>query len=174
MYNDENDINFFGSYRTTTEETTDTINHQTLDYPQTQTTTSTEKKDKFDLGIDDDYSVNQNFEEQKNYDMKTYETNFVNTEKDTRFRPIDMPLIEKEEVVKVEAKPNAQISLSARMKLVLVSFIVIISSLLFATVWNFITVAKINSSMNEKLTAINELQVSITELTDEYNLLCNS
>jgi len=170
MFNDEQEINFFGSSFTTTEEKTENKNNQTYDFPKSEL--STEKQTNID-SFEDDYSINQNFEEQTNYDIGTQDSVYSSTEKQEKLRPIDMPLIEKpvEEVTEPAYQP---INLSARMKIVLSSFVVIVASLLFATVWNFIAIAKLNSTIADKTAMVNELQVSITNLSEEYDLLGDS
>lgn len=163
MFDDE--INYFGSNITTTTEK-DVNSKQIFDYTQTEKDIKKQTiNDTFD-----DYSAQQNFEEETNYDLKSQTDILQGESQEQTLRPINMPLIEKkiEQVAKVVETP---ISLSARMKLLLVSFVVIVSSLLFATVWNFVAISKYNLSIANQGQTISELQISITDLTDEYNLL---
>lgn len=162
---DDDEINYFGSNITTTTEK-DVNSKQIFDYTQTEKDIKKQTiNDTFD-----DYSAQQNFEEETNYDLKSQTDILQSESQEQSLRPINMPLIEKkiEQVAKVVETP---ISLSARMKLLLVSFVVIVSSLLFATVWNFVAISKYNLSIANQGQTISELQISITDLTDEYNLL---
>ena len=128
-----------------------------------QTETQLPPKQDFDQ---DDFSVKQNFEEEKSYTIKRQDLDEANAS--SRSSHINMPLLEREEASVLKEKKT---NISARMKLVMTSFIVIVASLLFATVWNFVQVNKINSSIAEREQSISELQISISKLTGEYNML---
>lgn len=172
MSNDEQEINYFGSF-VTTEESKDSKTSK-VEKPLTKPEEYTRKNDlKQEDDFVDDYSIHQNFEEEKNYELKPQSNPFIKKDNETeKLRPINMPLIEKkqEEEVIVESNP---IVLNARMKLLLTSFIIIVASLVFATVWNFVSINKINSSLAVKSETVSQLQVSINNLTDEYNELGN-
>ena len=61
--------------------------------------------------------------------------------------------------------------LGGRLKIVLSSFVVIMISLMVAIIWNFTQLAKLNTSLGEKEITINELQNSISKMSDEYKLV---
>lgn len=141
---------------------------------QTQTETQSNIQDfskQADLppksNFEDDYSVNQNFEEEKGYEIK--KQTIADSDNLEINQSMNMPTIEQEE--KVVSLPEKKVNINARMKLVLASFIVIVTSLMFATIWNFIQVNKINSSIADRNQNISELQISISKLTGEYNML---
>ena len=167
--NNINDIDL-NHYVTIAEEQTEQIQQPLFDYPETYSTTLEETTTtNFNYDTDeDDYSIKSNFVEQTNYEIKSQDETFISQE-DPQYKPINMPLIEKKVEEIVEEK--RQINLSARMMVVLSSFIVIVSSLLFATVWNFVQTAKINDMMLQNQTTIADLKVSIKELSDEYCIL---
>ncbi|MBQ8425938.1 MAG: hypothetical protein IJX17_08000 [Clostridia bacterium] len=163
MFENEQEVNFFGSNVVVE---TEKESKQTYNFSQSQVET---KKDK-EKETFDDYSAQQNFDEETNYESKPHSLNYVNTNEEQESDTFFLPLIEKK--VKEEVKTvETPIVLNARMKLLLTSFIVIVSSLLFATVWNFVTISKLSASVANKSQVVQELQVSINDLSDEYNLL---
>lgn len=157
------DNNDFNNFIITEKESQVETEKEFQDFSSIQVDLPTEKS--FD---EDDYSIKQNFEEEKSYKIKVQDGS-SSFQDESRLRPIDMPLVEKKQ--EVNLSQNQKININARMKLVLASFIVIVTSLLFATVWNFIQINKINSSIAEREQLMSELQFSISNLTGEYNLL---
>lgn len=116
-----------------------------------------------------DYSLNSNYEEQTNYDIVRNANSIFSQNDEDDLRPINLPLIDRkiEEVIEQSQKLN----FTGRMRIVLTSFIVIVASLMFATIWNFVLTARLNASIAEKEVMANELELSINDLTAEYNLL---
>lgn len=154
-----------------TEEKQKSTNNQSYTNPQKDIKTKKDKKTETEI-FKDDYSANQNFQEETNYDIKPHLDSYVNTESQQRFKPIEMPLIEKK-VQQLEKLQEQPLVLNSKMKILLTSFIVIISSLIFAIVWNFVAAAKLNLQLENKSNTVSELQVSIKTLDEEYNILDN-
>jgi len=118
----------------------------------------------------DDYSVTPNYEEQQSYQTNTTNVVEESTEQDVRF--MAAPVIKKQEQEAVVLTKTVQkIQFSARMKLVASMFAVIMVSLIFAIVWNFVSANKINATIAEKQIIAQELELSIKNLTDEYNFV---
>lgn len=165
----ELDINH---YITTAEEIEQT-NEQLYDYLSYDTQTSTiqtTEEVSTDYETDDgDYSLQPHYTEQTNYEMKSHNDSVLKQDTSKVYQAIDMPLIEKQESESVAE--YTKINLSARMKVVLASFIIIVTSLMFATIWNFVLVSKINATMAQNQSIVSDLKVSIKDLTDEYDLL---
>jgi cell division protein FtsL len=170
--NNKNDIDI-SHYVTTIDERTEQSSSNLFEYPDSYNTTLEQKietQTNFNYETDEnDYSLNSNFVEQTNYQIKSGEGSIISQDNASAYKPINMPLIEKkiEETIEV----SKQINLSARMKIVLVSFAIILCSLMFATVWNFVLAAKLNDAMMQNQVTISDLKVSIKSLTDEYNVL---
>lgn len=122
----------------------------------------------------DDYSVNSNFKEETGYNLKN-KTQTLNESEDATFsffKPINIERVKYKDQEQVNLTKTIQkFHIGGRMKIVLSSFIVIMVSLLVAIVWNFTQLARLNTSISEKEIAINELQNSISNLSDEYKLL---
>ena len=78
--------------------------------------------------------------------------------------------VQKEKAVKEQMEP---VYVGARLKIVLTSFLVIMSTLIFATIWNFVSISKLNVSIAGKENEVKELQYSINALNNEYDLLGN-
>lgn len=172
--NNRNDIDY-NHYITTAEEQIEQSQEQSYNYLsfETETTSQATQTVQTDFNYEteeDDYSLKSNFTEQSNYEIKQQEVSSVREEtSQTSYSPMNMPLIEQK--VEQSLEQSKRIELSARMKVVLASFIVIVSSLMFATIWNFIAVAKINSTLLANQETVSSLKVSIKDLTEEYNLL---
>lgn len=163
---------FYSPTSTTVEERYD-MPKQQYEYPSKTTIQEVQKNYDFET---DDYSVNSNFAEQTNYDIKSKVQSFQEHEQINQafFRPLDIQKKEekKEEQQQVAlTKSKQRLYLGGRMKIVISSFIIILLSLIVASAWNFVALGRINSSLCEKEITIGELQSSISSLYEEYNLL---
>ncbi len=125
-------------------------------------------------GTYDDYSMTQNYAEEQTYNP-TYNTNFddnytaepVQVKKPYR---METPTIRKDETPVVNlVKTKHKIELQARMKIVIAMFSVIMSLLLFVSVYNFVYANKLKASFADKQTEISTLQADISKLVNEYN-----
>ncbi len=115
----------------------------------------------------DDYSATQNFTEQQSYNSTTSSTlNEVKETQRTNFS--QAPLIQKSEQAVNLVKSQSKIRFETRMKTVLAVFCVIVASLLFVSIFNFVKVGKIEASFDEKQSQINMLNASISALNNEY------
>lgn len=116
----------------------------------------------------DDYSATQNFTEQQSYNPTT--TSSFNEIKETRKTSYgEPPLIQISEKPVNLVKSKSKIRLETRMKTVLAVFCVIVASLLFVTVFNFISASKIEAGFEDKQSQINMLNASISDLNVKYN-----
>lgn len=122
---------------------------------------------------DDDYSVNQNYEEQKSYNSvnQSYEDSTETTNDVFEVRQMSAPMIKKEEPTVNLIKKRQRIELGARMKIIASMFAVIVATLIFAIVWNFASAASMKATFAEKQVEINALTQSIMGLKEEYTLL---
>lgn len=168
----KNDIDL-SHYVTVAEDQARQTNSELFEYPNqnnTEISKQSEKSTNFNYETDEnDYSLNSNFVEQTNYEIKTNENGTIRSDSSSDIVPISMQTIEKK-VENIEEN-YAPLNLSARMKVVLASFIVIVCSLMFATIWNFALAAKLNDKMIENQQTISDLKVSIKNLGEEYNVL---
>lgn len=115
----------------------------------------------------DDYSATQNFTEQQSYNSTT--SNTLNEVKETqRTNFSQAPLIQKSEQAVNLVKSQSKIRFETRMKTVLAVFCVIVASLLFVSIFNFVKAGKIEASFDEKQSQINMLNASISALNNEY------
>lgn len=154
---------FNTDYSTTTTTEEDTLTEQQTTYsPQTGYSASSYEKD--------DYSSAQNFTEQQSYN--SFSSNrFTETEQQTtKVSQMHTPMIEKSAPVVNLVKSRARIRLETRMKIVLSVFSVIVACLLFVSIFNFITVNKLEASFAGKQQQINELELRISESEAQYNL----
>lgn len=165
MYNNDDIFNYL-SGKTTTETETDTARQTYAD------TTSSSKTDD-NYGYSDDYSVAQNFKEETGYNTtETTDSENDNVEQRT-FRSINAPVIQrtkKEETVTL-TKTREVLKITGRMKIVAAMFLVIMASLIAVIAWNFSAAGRINANLAEKQAIINQLQLSINNLQEEYNVL---
>lgn len=130
-------------------------------------------------GVYDDYSMTPNYTEEQTYNSahnsvasEDYEEESVRVR--TPFK-IDAPVIRKDETPVVNlVKTKQKIQLQARMKIVVAMFSVIVSLLLFVSVYNFAYANKLKSSFADKQMEISMLQADITRLVNEYNDLGNN
>ena len=123
---------------------------------------------------DDDYSVNQNYEEQKSYNSvnQSYDADTNMASNDVfEVRQMAAPMIKREAPAVNLIKKRQKIELGARMKIIASMFAIIVASLIFAIVWNFANAASMQASFAEKQIEINALTESIMGLKEEYNLL---
>ena len=130
-------------------------------------------------GTYDDYSMTQNYAEEQSYNP-TYDTDFsssytaepVQTKQPYR---METPTIRKDETPVVNlVKTKHKIELQARMKIVIAMFSVIMSLLLFVSVYNFAYASRLKASFADKQTEISMLQADISTLVAEYNKYGNS
>ena len=151
----------YSSSTTMTEEDVST-EQQTMYSPQTGYSAPSYERD--------DYSSAQNFTEQQSYD--SYSSNrFTETnEQPTRVSQMQTPMIERSAPVVNLVKSRARIRLETRMKIVLSVFSVIVACLLFVSIFNFITVNKLEATFVGKQQQINELELRISESEAQYNL----
>ena len=159
--------NYLAPFSTTVEEQFD-ISKQTYESPLKETT---QKNYEFET---DDYSVNSNFKEQTNYEIKQAFKPIQETQKteQTIFQPIEIERNEKKQEEQVSlTKSRQRLHLGGRLKIIISSFIVIMLSLIVAIAWNFSLASKINSGFSEKEIKITNLKSSISRLKEEYKLL---
>lgn len=121
---------------------------------------------------DDDYSLNQNYEEQQSYNSSnpTYSTDTTTSSNADVFevRPMAAPMIQKEAPAVNLIKKRQRIELGARMKIAVAMFVMIVASLLVAIVWNFASAASMKATFAEKQIEINALTESIIGLKETY------
>lgn len=170
---DDEILNFLNSLNSTT--VTETEPQQT----QQETTSYTPDSSynpytNASQGTFDDYSMTQNYAEEQTYNP-TYNTDFSGTYTEepvqvkTPYR-METPTIRKDETPVVNlVKTKHKIELQARMKIVIAMFSVIVSLLLFVSVYNFVYANKLKSSFADKQSEISMLQADITKLVNEYN-----
>lgn len=129
----------------------------------------------YDSDYDDDYSVTPNYTEQKSYQPTSTSTSFTansDTQDDVkRYRKMDMPVVEKGQEVVSLTKTKQRIQLQPRMKIAIAMFAVIMFSLAFVAIWNFVSINNLNSMIADKQATVRVLNASITGLESEYNLL---
>lgn len=172
LYDDDYNsiLNMLG--RTTTETEQETSN-QTTYSPQTDYNPYSQIQDD---PYSDDYSVTPNYEEQQSYNGVNQNYS-VDSEQETRStktfqaRPMDTPLIIKDEPTVNLIKKKQKIELQARMKIVATVFAVIVASLMFAIIWNFVSASKMKATFADKQLEIANLQESILGLQDTYTSL---
>lgn len=156
-----------GNTTTTTEQKTEQQTTTTPTYSAPSTPSYSPWAD------DDDYSVNQNYEEQKSYNSvnQSYEDSTETTNDVFEVRQMSAPMIKKEEPTVNLIKKRQRIELGARMKIIASMFAVIVASLIFAIVWNFASAASMKATFAGKQVEINALTQSIMGLKEEYTLL---
>lgn len=125
--------------------------------------------------FDDDYSIAPNYKEETNYDASVSSMEEGVEQEQKIFGRINAPVIARKKVEEEETvtltKTKEVIRLTGRMKLVFSMFVIIMAALITAISWNFASASRINGSFESKLARINELQLSISELSSEYNKL---
>ncbi len=119
---------------------------------------------------EDDYTIAQTYKSEKSYDSgrRQEDDSIVQTK---TISQMNTPMIQKEEPAVVLTKTKQRIYLQARMKIIIAMFATIVCSLLFVSIFNFVNVSRINSSIAEKQATISELESSILDLQATYNLL---
>ena len=156
-----------GNTTTTTEQKTEQQTTTTPTYSAPSTPSYSPWAD------DDDYSVNQNYEEQKSYNSvnQSSEDSTETTNDVFEVRQMSAPMIKREEPAVNLIKKRQRIELGARMKIIASMFAVIVASLIFAIVWNFASAASMKATFAGKQVEINALTQSIMGLKEEYTLL---
>lgn len=121
----------------------------------------------------DDYSATSDFEEQSGYNLN-YKPTVEDYGQQVQFMlPPEIVREKKEEpvVLPTFTRQKQKLHIGGRMKIVACSFAIIMAVLVFAIAWNIIAISKLAPILLQKENKINELQTSISTLTDEYNLL---
>lgn len=171
MYDDD----FYSILNSLAGNTTTTTEQQTEQQTTTTPTYSAPSTPSYNpLADDDDYSVNQNYEEQKSYNSvnQSYDADTTASTNDVfEVRQMAAPMIKREEPAVNLIKKRQRIELGARMKIVASMFAIIVASLIVAIVWNFANAASMKASFAGKQVEINALTQSIMGLKEEYNLL---
>ena len=170
MYDDD----FYSILNSLAGNTTTTTEQKTEQQTTTTPTYSAPSTPSYSpLADDDDYSVNQNYEEQKSYNSvnQSYEDSTETTNNVFEVRQMSAPMIKKEEPTVNLIKKRQRIELGARMKIIASMFAVIVATLIFAIVWNFASAASMKATFAEKQVEINALTQSIMGLKEEYTLL---
>lgn len=156
---------FNTDYSSTTTTETEVDAQQTTYSPQTGYSATGYERD--------DYSSAQNFTEQQSYES-TSSNRFTETEtQSVRVSQMQTPMIEKSAPVVNLVKSRARIHLETRMKIVLSVFSVIVACLLFVSIFNFITVNRLEATFAGKEQQINELELRISESQTKYNVKVN-
>lgn len=121
----------------------------------------------------DDYSITPNYQEETNYNSSKQVQDVPKQFEQKNYKSMYAPIIEtNDEVESVTlTKQKNVIRLSGRMKIVLSMFIIIMASLMVAIVWNFVSASSLKKSIAEKQIQVTNLELSINELTREYNRL---
>ncbi len=144
-------------------------------YSQTQQISQAEsfEQENFDVNqaTYDDYSVTPNYSEEKSYNSKTTNFDEINESEVTSIRSINLPTIQREEKETVSLlKTKQRIILSPRMKIVVSAFSIIMVALFFLICFNFASLGGLNATARDREITINELNQSISELQQKYNL----
>lgn len=171
MYDDDlfNILNSMNSTTTTTESEQENTTSSSFG-PQTYNPYSSVDDDPYS----DDYSVRPNYEEQRSYNSvnQNYSVNSEQDEQKTYIvNQMATPTIKKDEPTVNLIKKRQRIELQARMKIMISMFAVIVAALIFAIVWNFVSVGKMEATFAGKQQEITALQESIMGLRNEYTSL---
>lgn len=170
MYDDDFFTNLLNSYSgTTTETEQQQIQTETPSYNPQPTYSNP-----YSLGQDDDdYSVRPNYEEQQSYNSVNQNYGMTSAEEQSApqtyvVRQMETPIIRKEEPAVNLIKSRSKIELHARMKIAITMFSVIVATLLFAIVWNFVSASKMKASFAGKEYEIASLQADIKQMQQSY------
>ena len=171
MYDDDL-YSIYNAFNTTTTTDEDEEQQSVSSYNPSSygSTTTSYNPYSTDTGYQDDYSVTPNYEEQSSYNS-VRQAEEVEAPRSQVVSQMNTPMIKREAPAVVLTKTKQKIYLQARMKIVLAMFVTIVCSLLFVSIFNFVNVGKINSSIADKQATINELQANISELQATYNML---
>lgn len=169
MYDDDFFSNLLNSYTSTTTETEQQQSQtETTSYSPQQTYTNPYSS----VQDDDDYSIRPNYEEQQSYNS-TGSNYGVSEESQSEpqtytVRQMDTPVIRKEAPAVNLIKSRSKIELHARMKIAITMFSVIVATLLFAIVWNFVSASKMRATFASKEYEIASLQADIKAMQSSY------
>lgn len=154
---------FFSKYSSTT--TTSEETSQETYRPQTDYSANSQQFDD-----DQDYSVTQNFTEQKSYNSVSQNTFEEEDEQEQRFETpsLNAPVIQRSEPTVNLIKKRAKLVLETRMKIVVAVFSMLVACLLFISIFNFVQVGKIESQFASKQIEIANLENSLSVLNDKY------
>ena len=171
MYDDDL-FSFLNSMGTTTTETEEQPSQTTSYSPQTGYNPYTSVQED---PYTDDYSVTPNYEEQQSYNTTNpsygIESQGEQAVQSYEVRQMNTPMIIKEAPAVNLIKKRQKIELQARMKIVLAMFSIIVASLMFVVVWNFVSASKLKATFAGKQQEIAQLQESIMGLQNEYTSL---
>ncbi len=172
------DDDLYNYYTGTSTETEQEQPQAQVSYGQNQTDTASSynpytSTSSYDSDYDDDYSVTPNYTEQKSYESNSTTSLESNNdvEEVKRYRKMNMPVITKQEETVTVTKTTQKIQLQPRMKIAISMFAIIMFSLVFVIIWNFVSVNKLNATIADKQVVINELSANINGLETEYTLL---
>lgn len=176
----DNDIfEFLNSLNSTTTVTENETQQESQDTTSYSPNSSYNPYTNVSQGTYDDYSVTPNYTEEQTYNP-TYNSGFADTytEEPVQVKQpyrMETPTIRKDETPVVNlVKTKHKIELQARMKIVVAMFSVIVSLLLFVSIYNFAYAGKLKASFADKQAEISMLQADISTLVAEYNKYGNS
>lgn len=160
----DNDLfNMFNSYTATEED--QQIDNEVLTGNQSYSSYEQKKTPYYD-----DYSTNQNFEEETSYNSIARESQFEEPTTQT-FRQMNAPrVIQQAPAVKL-TKNREKMYMSSRLKVATVVFSMIFALVVFASIWNFAMVGKLQASFDGKQFEISQLQTSNKNLLETKNNL---
>lgn len=175
MFENEDFYNMFNNMSSNVTTETESLNQATPNMANQQQT--------FDRSWDssnyqDDYSVTPNYQSQSNYNSfnqnyGAYDNSVEQGKQATVVRQMETPIIQMQAPAVTLTKTKQKIRLSARMKVALSMFIIIVSSLIMAIAYNFAGASKLQNGFAEKQVQIQMLTQSINTLKAEYNSVSN-
>ena len=172
MFDDET-FGYFGLPTTLTDE------EETTQKVSEESTSSSSYESPVDNSVYDDYTVRQNYTEEQSYNSNSMQTIDENVEdgQETFTYNISLPTIEKEKEPEQEVvsliKTRQKITLSPRMKIVISAFSIIMFALVFLIIFNYASLGGLRATIADKEAIVAELQLSISELKETYNMLDN-
>ncbi len=159
MYDDDFDL--LGALTSTTTED---------DYAKTGTQTTNEQSS-YSSPYADDYSVTGNYQGQSSYETKNDYQETESRQEDYVSSAYQIPTIVHEEEAVSLTKTKQKIYLSTRLKLVATCFAIIMMSLAFVSVWNFVSANQIKAQIAAEQTEISAIESRISGLIEEYKLI---
>jgi len=166
MYDNDLFNGMFSKY-TTTEDEQQTIN-ETSTAQEQQTFSPYTQQDYYG-----DYSTNQNYEEESSYNSIVREPQFEQQQTQV-LRQMDTPTIIQQEQPVNLIKKREKMVISPRLKVAAVVFSMIFALIVFASIWNFAMIGKLQASFAGKEFEINQLEQSIKDLNVAYKELDSS
>ena len=162
MYGEDN-YDFLNSLTQTTTE-----DNYTQSESQTDTQTSYSS---YSSPYADDYSVTGSYQGQQSYETKNDFQDSERVEESYSTTEYQIPTIIHEQDAVALTKTKQKIYLSTRLKLVVTCFAIIMASLAFVSVWNFVSANQIKTQILTNETEISAIESRISGLLDEYNLM---